>query len=75
MRGPNKNSTPKAVELRALPPRERFENSRPNNAGKFSRSKKQTATPGESHSSRGPRGNLMKLKSFAELAGWLPDPT
>ena len=75
LEGVQQKLNPKSCRAeRALPPRERFENSRPNNVVKFRRSKKHLATPGEVHSSsRGPRGNLKlhheELKSFAELAG------
>ena len=74
MRGSNKNSTPKAVELKEFCPlasasRIQDQTTCINSVDP----KKQTATPGEAHSSRGPRGNLKlhheELKSFAELAG------
>ena len=73
MRGSNKNSTPKAVELKEFCPLAGASRIQDQtmwlNSGD---QKKHLATPGEAHSSRGPRSNLKlheELKSFAELAG------
>jgi hypothetical protein len=74
MRGSNINSTPKAVELKEFCPLASASRIQDQttwlNSGD---QKKHLATPGEVHSSRGPRGNLKlhheELKSFAELAG------
>ena len=73
MRGSNKNSTPKAVELKEFCPLASASRIQDQttwlNSGD---QKKRLATPGEAYSSRGPRGNLKldeELKSFGELAG------